>query len=551
MDKTKGFPTSEKAAARNGKTYLNVPYAEKEEARRLGARWDKTQKSWYVPATVDKALFGRWMEMPAIPKRADFESDFARALEGAGLVLDGPPLMDGKWHHTPVSTSQKTKALKGAYIASLNESEGYADGFIKNHDTNFARAWKPSILKLSDEEIARFRLNAEINRKARLAELATEREAVATAATKKWESLQRASTHPYLERKGVHAFGLRVEGDNLVTPLRDAEGKLWSLQYLPADKNLPKLYEKGGQKTGNFHLLGDLTGAKAVLFAEGYATAASLHMATGLPVVVAFDSGNLGAVAEALKPKLGDRACIVCGDDDVVDVTRIANTLFKAVRAKGNEALEVAGVFEHDVQIDGRAVPMTGNPSCKLTVTSSELLPGVRRATCKIVNEKTGASVDGIVIANVGREKALLAAQILGGEAVFPKFAPTHGRDVGARPSDFNDLHSLQGLEEVSKQLMPVLEHVIARKSPDDWAKAVLGPSAIVKFPEDNRRYVGRVVAQRDGQALQDVGKQTAVPHELSKLNKAPELQENVAIAYRDGRGTVESKERTAVDKGR
>ena len=42
------------------KTYLNVPFAQKDEAKALGARWDAVQKKWFVPADKDVALFARW-----------------------------------------------------------------------------------------------------------------------------------------------------------------------------------------------------------------------------------------------------------------------------------------------------------------------------------------------------------------------------------------------------------------------------------------------------------------------------------------------------------
>jgi hypothetical protein len=42
------------------KTYLNVPYADKDAAKALGARWDADKKKWYVPATVDIAPFAKW-----------------------------------------------------------------------------------------------------------------------------------------------------------------------------------------------------------------------------------------------------------------------------------------------------------------------------------------------------------------------------------------------------------------------------------------------------------------------------------------------------------
>lgn len=43
-------------------TTLKVPYAEKDEAKQLGARWDPKRKKWYVPAGVDAALFERWLD---------------------------------------------------------------------------------------------------------------------------------------------------------------------------------------------------------------------------------------------------------------------------------------------------------------------------------------------------------------------------------------------------------------------------------------------------------------------------------------------------------
>ena len=42
------------------KTYLNVPYAQKDAAKALGARWDAANKKWYVPADKDITLFAQW-----------------------------------------------------------------------------------------------------------------------------------------------------------------------------------------------------------------------------------------------------------------------------------------------------------------------------------------------------------------------------------------------------------------------------------------------------------------------------------------------------------
>ena len=44
------------------KIYLNVPYDEKDEAKQMGARWDKSKKRWYIePKNRYKVqMMGRW-----------------------------------------------------------------------------------------------------------------------------------------------------------------------------------------------------------------------------------------------------------------------------------------------------------------------------------------------------------------------------------------------------------------------------------------------------------------------------------------------------------
>lgn len=47
-------------------TYLHVPFAEKNEAKALGAKWDPTERSWFVPGDLDVALFARWLDEGAV-----------------------------------------------------------------------------------------------------------------------------------------------------------------------------------------------------------------------------------------------------------------------------------------------------------------------------------------------------------------------------------------------------------------------------------------------------------------------------------------------------
>ncbi len=42
------------------KTYLNVPYGEKDAAKALGAKWDAAIKKWYAPANSDPTQFAKW-----------------------------------------------------------------------------------------------------------------------------------------------------------------------------------------------------------------------------------------------------------------------------------------------------------------------------------------------------------------------------------------------------------------------------------------------------------------------------------------------------------
>jgi hypothetical protein len=39
---------------------LTVPYAEKDEAKALGARWNPTKRRWYVPDGVATDAFAKW-----------------------------------------------------------------------------------------------------------------------------------------------------------------------------------------------------------------------------------------------------------------------------------------------------------------------------------------------------------------------------------------------------------------------------------------------------------------------------------------------------------
>ena len=43
---------------------LKVPFAEKDDAKKLGARWDAGRKLWYIDGHLDATLFSRWQPTP-------------------------------------------------------------------------------------------------------------------------------------------------------------------------------------------------------------------------------------------------------------------------------------------------------------------------------------------------------------------------------------------------------------------------------------------------------------------------------------------------------
>jgi putative DNA primase/helicase len=149
-----------------------------------------------------------------------------------------------------------------------------------------------------------------------------------------WKRAKVKGDSPYLARKGVKGYGVRyARGGVLLVPMRNAAGELWNVQACypqplkdkATGKPGPdKLYRggEGGRKTGLWHMLGEVqtpapgAGPLVLLVCEGYATGASLHEATGRPVAVAFDAGNLVHVARELRRLEPDALLLMCADND-------------------------------------------------------------------------------------------------------------------------------------------------------------------------------------------------------------------------------------------
>jgi putative DNA primase/helicase len=56
-----GSGQSAPAKSGHNRTFLAVPFKEHGDAKALGARWDRRQRSWYIPVHLDPVPFARWL----------------------------------------------------------------------------------------------------------------------------------------------------------------------------------------------------------------------------------------------------------------------------------------------------------------------------------------------------------------------------------------------------------------------------------------------------------------------------------------------------------
>lgn len=306
--------------ANDNREYLVVPFGEKDEAKALGARWDKQARSWYAPEGADLEALRRWrIEREAFrrPMQGDPVAEFAEALAAAGLKLTAPPSMDGQLHRVPV-VDDKPGERSGAYVGHV---DGHPAGFIQNFKSGYKTNWKSAASAAALTSVDRARLSAEAAQHRRERDQAREasQRSAAEKAFKDWlQSKPAPLDHPYLVRKGIEPSGVRVDEDgNLLVPVSDSGGKLWSLQTITADGR--KSFAPGSRVAGNHLFLPQRTPApesRNVFFvAEGYATGASIHVATQdfAATVVAFTAGNLKAVAEEFARR---GIVVIAGDND-------------------------------------------------------------------------------------------------------------------------------------------------------------------------------------------------------------------------------------------
>jgi putative DNA primase/helicase len=325
-------------------------------------------------------------------------------MKDAGIDYRGPIVADGKLHRVDLE-GDRCGSKNGWYVYHGDDRPAGKFGSWKSGLS--ARWTMTGHRPLTPDE--RDKLRADMAAKAAAnAKAEAERHARACArAAAIWNGARDApADHPYLLKKGVAPYGIRVgtwvrelrpgpDGapreqrtpNAIIVPIRDAAKKLVSLQAIFAspiqvgESTRSKDFLYGGQKRGCWHSIGKAhvlpDGRKLVLIVEGYATGATIHAATGYGVIVAFDAKNLRPVAEAVRGLMPTARIVICADNDQWKHTPVAN-------------------------------------------------PGV----------------------TYGRE----AAEAVGGEVVSPRFRAAVGK-----PTDFNDLALIDGAEAVKRQIAAVI----------------------------------------------------------------------------------------------
>lgn len=212
-----------------------------------------------------------------------------------------PEHLDGQFHEFK---TEKTKgwyvgqALEGKIVLTFGDWLGdkhiYKNGY---HD--------------GDHELSK------IQREQARLEKIKKQEFVAPQLEKDFNDLISVGPSPYLQKKKINQlFTCKTKvggwGADLVIPMYDVDGKIWNLQRIQEDGQ--KLFSPGARTEGVFHVIGEVK--DVIYITEGFATGASVHLATSQAVVVSFSASNLTATAKAIRGKYPKLPIVIARDDD-------------------------------------------------------------------------------------------------------------------------------------------------------------------------------------------------------------------------------------------
>ncbi len=252
---------------------------------------------------------------------------FRSAMHDAGITPPDFIQADGQLHRFYIA-GHKAGSKNGAYVL---HSSGHPAGYFEDFKQGMKVTWRMEgnrSSQLTEADKAQIAA-ASVQRQQ---ELEFKHRKAAEKARYIWRNAPPAITHPYLTRKQILPHVAKINKYGALTiPLYNAQLELINLQFIDVDGN--KRFLGGGQKKNCFCWLGNSTGT--ILVAEGFATAASLHENKGLQTFVAFDAGNLEAVAKIIREKCPTANIVIAGDNDESGVGQKAASA--AARAVGGK----------------------------------------------------------------------------------------------------------------------------------------------------------------------------------------------------------------------
>ena len=276
---------------------------------------------------------------------ARLEDSFRAAIAACGLTPPSKITIDGRLHR--FSTNGRASDNSGWYVVYANDLPAGAFGDWR---TGLQSTWcDKSRDLLTEAEKTALRERVRAAHLARDQAQAMSQNLAMEVAAHRWSSAGPVTAHPYLMGKGVRSHGLRQQGRFLLVPVRDVNHQLCSLQTITPDGT--KRFLSGCRTRGGYHSIGKLEAP--LVICEGYATGASIHEATQLPVAVAFNAGNLEQTASVLRTRYPDLPLILAADDDWL------TTGNPGLTAARNAALAVGGHVVKPLFPPGRALTST------------------------------------------------------------------------------------------------------------------------------------------------------------------------------------------------
>lgn len=238
---------------------------------------------------------------------------------------------DGRKHRYSIDgADRKAKNKHGEMKVYPDE---WPSGYVHDYKNDLHYTWsmykkgEHRRTEFDDEEYRKKRREEQEKRSAE--EKAEKAEAVRNAA-RKWDAAtapkEGAGLHPYLKRKGLRGYyGAKVLDKKIVIPIRSVSGALMSVQTIDSDgakmfvKHAPMrggffALERGGDTSGR--VKPEAAGSNMIFLAEGFATAATIHEATGLRVLVCFDCHNMVTVADDVRRSGYIGRVIIAADND-------------------------------------------------------------------------------------------------------------------------------------------------------------------------------------------------------------------------------------------